>query len=250
MLNAALMATPAARIEEPSPSPSPVPAAPGRSVEIAGGGRHAVCLEGLPFIGGGLVVAFLAGLLVHPLASVPFLAFCAFATWFFRNPQRRTPDDPDAIVCPADGVICQVADVDDTELVGGKATRVSIFMSVFNVHVNRTPIAGHVTATKYTPGRFSIASLDKASLENERNAIVLDTGRGRKLLFVQIAGSVARRIVCYAKPGDALAAGQRFGLIRFGSRVDVYFPAGAAKADVTVGTKVVGGETILGRWTR
>ena len=238
------MSTPAARIEEPTP------AATGRTVEIAGGGRHAICLEGLPFIGGGLVLAFVAGLLVHPLASVPLLAFCAFATWFFRNPQRTPPADADAIVCPADGVVCQVAEVENTELVGGKATRVSIFMSVFNVHVNRTPISGRVTETKYMPGRFAIASLDKASLENERNAIVLDAGRGRKLLFVQIAGSVARRIVCYAKPGDTLAAGQRFGLIRFGSRVDVYFPAGQAKPDVTVGTKVVGGETILGRWTR
>ena len=243
VFNAPRMSTPAARIEEPAP------AASDRPVEIAGGGRYALCLEGLPFIGGGLVIAFLAGLLVDPLAAVPFLAFSAFATWFFRNPKRTPPADPDAIVCPADGVICQVADVDDVEHLGGKATRVSIFMSVFNVHVNRAPIAGRVLLTKHTPGKFAIASADKASLTNERNAIVLDTGRGRKLLFVQIAGSVARRIVCYAKPGDALTAGQRFGLIRFGSRVDVYFGADA-KPNVAVGEKVVGGQTVLGRWIR
>jgi phosphatidylserine decarboxylase len=146
-------------------------------------------------------------------------------------------------------VICQIADVQENEWLGGaKATRVSIFMSVFNVHVNRAPVAGRVAATKHTPGKFAIASLDKASTENERNAIVLETPRGKKLLFVQIAGSVARRILCYAKPGDALAAGQRFGLIRFGSRVDVYFPAGQAKHLVAVGQKVVGGETVLGRF--
>lgn len=197
-------------------------------------------------MGGGLVASFLMGLLVHPLAAVPFVAFTAFSAWFFRNPTRRTPADPNAVICPADGVICLVKDVDEPE-VGGKATRVSIFMSVFNVHVNRAPVAGRVAKTTYSPGKFSVASLDKASVENERNAIVLDTAKG-KLLFVQIAGAVARRIICYAKPGDSLSAGQRFGLIRFGSRVDVYFPAGVSRPEVVVGQKVVGGETILGRF--
>ena len=231
----------------PAPMSSPATSLP-RPVEIAGGGRYPLCLEGLPFIGGGLVLALVFGLLVHPAAAVPFLAFAAFASWFFRNPARTTPGDADAIVSPADGVVCQVAEVDDPDAPGAKATRVSIFMSVFNVHVNRAPIAGRVVSTTYTPGRFAIASLDKASTENERNAVVLEA-RGRKLRFVQIAGSVARRIVCYAKPGDALESGQRFGLIRFGSRVDVYLGADA-KAGVTVGTRVVGGETILGRFAR
>jgi len=231
-------------------SPAPVPNAPAAtpsSVEIAGGGRYALCLEGLPFIGGGIAVALVFGLLVHPAAAIPFVAFVLFATWFFRNPARTTPVDGTAVISPADGVVCQVAEVDTTEL-GGKATRVSIFMSVFNVHVNRAPVAGRIASTTYTPGRFRIASADKASLENERNAIVLETAYG-KLLFVQIAGSVARRIICYGKPGDVLRAGQRFGLIRFGSRVDVYFPTGS-KAEVSVGQKVVGGETVLGRFTR
>lgn len=219
----------------------------GHAVELAGGGRHPLCLEGLPFVGGGLVIAFLTGVLVHPAAAVPFIAFAAFATWFFRNPKRVTPLDPDAVFSPADGMICRIAEVEEPEHAGGKATCVSIFMSVFNVHVNRAPVAGRVVATKYTPGAFAVASLDKASTGNERNAVVLERPDGRKLLFVQIAGSVARRIVCYARPGDSLAAGQRFGLIRFGSRVDVYLPPDAAPA-VSVGMKVVGGETILGRY--
>lgn len=232
---------PAASLET-SPSSHPV--------ELAGGGRYALCLEGLPFVGGGLVSAFLMGVLVHPAAAVPFLAFSAFAAWFFRNPTRTTPADADAVISPADGVICQVTDVEENEFLGGaKATRVSIFMSVFNVHVNRTPIAGRVAETKHTPGSFAMASLDKASTGNERNAVLLETAHG-KLLFVQIAGAVARRILCYAKPGDSLAAGQRFGLIRFGSRVDVYFPTGISKPAVVVGQKVVGGETVLGRFVK
>ena len=178
-----------------------------------------------------------------------FLAFTAFSAWFFRNPTRTPPKDEDAVISPADGVICQVSEVEEKEFLGGvKTTRVSIFMSVFNVHVNRTPIAGRVAVTKHTPGAFNIASADKASTSNERNAVVLETARG-KLLFVQIAGAVARRIVCYAKPGDLLVAGQRFGLIRFGSRVDVYFPTETSKPAVVVGQKVVGGETVLGRFT-
>ena len=226
---------------------SPVAAPSDRTVEIAGGGRYPLALEGLPFVGGGIVTSLLVGLLIHPLAAIPFVAFSLFSAWFFRNPLRRTPADANAVISPADGTICLVKEVDEPE-VGGKATRVSIFMSVFNVHVNRAPVAGRVAKTTYTPGKFSVASLDKASVENERNSIVLDTAKG-KLLFVQISGAVARRIICYAKPGDALKAGQRFGLIRFGSRVDVYFPAGGSRPEVVVGQKVVGGETVLGRFT-
>ena len=227
---------------QPSPAPS------GRRVEIAGNGAYPIALEGLPWIGSGLVLALVLGVLLTPWAAVPLLAFAAFATWFFRNPPRAVPVDGTAVISPADGVICQIAEVDESEHLGSKATRVSIFMSVFNVHINRSPVEGRVVATKHTPGKFSIASADKASTENERNAVVLETPRGKKLLFVQIAGSVARRIVCYAKAGDALSQGQRFGLIRFGSRVDVYFTAGST-VNVKVGEKVVGGETVLGRFT-
>ncbi len=220
---------------------------PGRHVEIAGGGAFPLCLEGLPYIGGGLVVALAVSFLVDPLAAIPFLAFAAFSAWFFRNPVRRTPADADAVISPADGVICAIGRVEENDFLKKPATKVSIFMSVLNVHVNRAPIAGAVAATKHIPGTFAIASADKASTHNERNAVLLEQPSGRKLLFYQVAGSIARRIICYAKPGDRLTAGQRFGLIRFGSRVDLYFTDDMT-VDVKVGQKIVGGETILGRY--
>jgi phosphatidylserine decarboxylase len=225
-------------LSEKSPEYSPV--------EIAGRGAFPLCLEGLPYIVGALIVAGLITVFLSYWIALPIYAFAAFAAWFFRNPTRSTPADTDAVISPADGVICMVSDVEEKEWLAAPAKRVSIFMSVVNVHVNRAPVAGRVVATKHTPGKFSIASADKASTDNERNAIVLETPKGKKLLFVQIAGSIARRIVCYAKAEDRLAAGQRFGLIRFGSRVDVYFPAGST-VGVKVGDRVVGGETILGR---
>ena len=221
---------------------------PSNKVEIAGGGSWPIALEGLPYIAGAIVLALMVWMILSLWAALPLFAFAAFATWFFRNPKRTVPTDAEAIVSPADGVICQVSEVDEPEYLKTKTTRVSIFMSVVSVHINRAPVAGKVTAARHIPGKFAVASLDKASTENERNAVVLETPRGRSLLFVQIAGSIARRIVCYAKPGDALGMGQRFGLIRFGSRVDVYFPAGC-KVDAKVGQRVVGGETILGRWS-
>ena len=220
---------------------------PGRRVEIAGEGAFPVALEGLPYILGAFILALATGVLVHWTLALPFLAFALFASWFFRNPTRTTPLDPDAVISPADGTICQIAEVEESEHLKSKATRVSIFMSVVNVHINRAPLAGRVLATRHTPGRFAVASLDKASTENERNAILMEAPGGRKVLFTQIAGSIARRIVCYAAPGDSLAAGQRFGLIRFGSRVDVFLPAGS-RCLVSVGQKVVGGETLLGRF--
>src|SRR5437868_10866870 len=122
----------------PAAESTPETPSPARTVEIAGGGRYPLALEGLPFVGGGLVSSFLMAVLVHPIAAIPFLAFTTFAAWFFRNPVRTTPVDPDAVISPADGVVCLVADVDETEHLGAKATRVSIFMSVFNVHVNRS----------------------------------------------------------------------------------------------------------------
>src|SRR5688572_12013435 len=145
-----------------------------RPVEIAGGGAFPLCLEGLPYIGAGLVLALTVGLLVHPWLAIPFLAFSAFAAWFFRNPQRVSPSDPNAVVSPADGVICAVTPVEEKEYLNAPATKVSIFMSVLNVHVNRAPIAGKIAATKHTPGKFHIASADKASTDNERNAVLIE----------------------------------------------------------------------------
>ena len=170
---------------------------------------------------------------------------------FFRDPVRVTPTGGDVIVAPADGLITQIADVAPPPEIAGPdglgdtmMLRVSIFMSVFDVHINRTPVAGTLRKLVYLPGKFLNADLDKASEENERQHILIERGDGSRICFTQIAGLVARRIVPFVKPGDILAAGQRVGLIRFGSRVDVYLPAGT-EPRVLLGQKIVAGETVL-----
>lgn len=172
---------------------------------------------------------------------------------FFRDPIRCVPQDHGAIIAPADGLVTLIQQVvppvglNGPEGLGdGPMTRVSIFMSVFDVHINRTPIAGTVKAVTYIRGKFVNADLDKASEDNERQHILVERSDGLRIGFTQIAGLVARRIVPFVKPGDTVAAGQRIGLIRFGSRVDVYLPAGVAPK-VALGTHTVAGETVLGR---
>ncbi len=167
--------------------------------------------------------------------------------YFFRDPKRSVPQAPGLIVSPADGVVSLIEPaVPPSELgMGPEAlTRVSVFMNVFNCHVNRTPIAGRVAAIAYRPGKYLNASLDKASVDNERNSLCIDLPDGRKLAVVQIAGLVARRIVCFTHQGAALRTGERFGLIRFGSRLDVYLPAGVQPM-VALGQTMVAGETVL-----
>ncbi len=167
--------------------------------------------------------------------------------YFFRDPERVPPTGKGLIVSPADGVVSLIeAAVPPSELgmPDTPLTRVSVFMSVFNCHVNRTPIEGEITAVAYRPGKFFNASLDKASADNERNSLRIRMTNGQDLAVVQIAGLVARRIVCFAKPGDALQTGDRFGLIRFGSRLDVYLPDGM-DPQVRVGQTMIAGETIL-----
>ena len=199
-----------------------------------------------------LVFAFLAWeTLAWPLAALT-LGILAF----FRDPVRVTPRDDRFVISPADGLVTLIQQVqpprelvvDDGSGVPGlgetAVTRVSIFMSVFDVHINRAPIGGTVRRTVYIPGKYLNADLDKASEENERHHILVDRGDGVAIGFTQIAGLVARRIVPFVKPGDILAAGQRVGLIRFGSRVDVYLPPNTA-SKVLLGQKVVGGETVL-----
>lgn len=183
-----------------------------------------------------------------------FLSLGVFA--FFRDPERVVPQIDDAIVAPADGLVSLIMQVeppaelridDGTGIAGlgdGPVTRVSIFMSVFDVHINRAPIAGAIRRVVYIPGKFINADLDKASEDNERQHILIERPDGLKIGFTQIAGLVARRIVPFVKPGDIVGAGQRIGLIRFGSRVDVYLPAGT-DAKVLLGQKVIAGETIL-----
>lgn len=169
--------------------------------------------------------------------------------YFFRDPKRVPPTGEGLIVSPADGVVSLIeAAIPPIELgmPDTPLTRVSVFMSVFNCHVNRTPIEGEITAVAYRPGKFFNASLDKASSDNERNSLRIRMANGQDLAVVQIAGLVARRIVCFVKPGDALQTGERFGLIRFGSRLDVYLPDGV-EPKVRVGQTMIAGETILAR---
>lgn len=166
---------------------------------------------------------------------------------FFRDPERSTPTDPQAIVSPADGRVIKVAAIDGSRFLDGPATLVSIFMSPLNVHVNRIPVSGRVVDVRYNPGKYLRAFADKASLDNEQNAVIVEDAVGRRLCFVQIAGFIARRIVCQLRPGMPVERGQRYGMIMFGSRADIYLPAGA-QVVVKVGDHARGAETVLARW--
>lgn len=193
-----------------------------------------------------LIAAFAAALVATWLVggwSAPFWIWALFALQFFRDPVRVPPTDADAVIAPADGRIVAVEKVADPYL-EREALKISVFMNVFNVHSNRSPVDGEVVNAWYRPGAFVNADLDKASEENERNALHLRTPEGRDVTCVQVAGLIARRILCYAKPGDRLARGQRYGFIRFGSRVDVFVPADAAPR-AAVGDVVYAAESIL-----
>jgi len=195
-----------------------------------------------------LLAAFAAALIATwflGVWSLPFWVWAVFALQFFRDPARVPPADADAVIAPADGRIVVVEKAHD-EILDREALKICVFMNVFNVHSNKSPVDGEVKAVRYTPGRFINADLDKASTENERNALHIATPRG-DVTCVQIAGLIARRILCYARTGDTLVRGQRYGFIRFGSRVDVYLPVTARPA-VSIGQKVTGGRTILARW--
>ncbi len=194
------------------------------------------------------VVVTLIGMAVEEWLGFAFLVITVWMVYFFRDPDRVTPDRAGLIVAPGDGKICLVEKAYlPKELVGDvseEVWRVSIFLNVFNVHVNRVPIAGQITALHYHPGKFFNASLDKASEENERQLALVETVDGKKIGFVQIAGLVARRIVCQLQEGMPVKTGERYGIIRFGSRVDVYLPKGVEPL-VAVGQTTVGGETVL-----
>ena len=175
--------------------------------------------------------------------SLPLWLVSLFVLQFFRDPARTVPNNPNAVLSPADG---RIVVVEKTQDIYGEreALKISVFMNVFNVHSNRSPVDGKVESVHYFPGKFVNADLDKASLENERNALIVTAKNGQTVTCVQVAGLIARRILCYVKSGDDLRKGERFGFIRFGSRVDVYLPL-SAKPQVTVGDKVYATETIL-----
>jgi phosphatidylserine decarboxylase len=209
-----------------------------------------IATEGYPFISGSLALAVvftLLGLNLHAGFFAPaalFFLLTAFIVFFFRNPERNTPDNENAVISPADGLVIFSGRVVEPHT-GDEMEKISIFMSVFNVHVNRVPITGKVLDSFYTKGKFYDVRDERATFENEQQGLVLEAGPGRKLVVVQVAGLIARRIVCYAKTGDLLTRGRRYGLIRFGSRLDVYFPLGT-NIKVSMGQKTVAGETILG----
>ena len=201
--------------------------------------------EGWKFVAGFFVVSLVLGLLWTPLMWIGFVLtlWCAY---FFRDPERFTPQDDDLVISPADGRVSAVGMVTppvELELGSDPMLRISVFMNVFNCHVNRAPMRGRVSWVSYRPGKFLNADLDKASEENERNGIVIDTAHG-SIGVVQIAGLVARRILCWTQINNNLEAGERFGLIRFGSRLDVFLPADAAPR-VSVGQTAIAGETVI-----
>jgi phosphatidylserine decarboxylase len=208
--------------------------------------RLAVAREGFPFIGAGVVLTvILLGLDLRG-AALAAGVLTLFVVYFFRDPERRPAGLEQAVLAPADGRILGVQELPEADNpLGQPAVKVSIFMSVFNVHVNRIPAAGLISGITYRPGRFLSANLDKASEQNEHNRIILETHTGIRMAFVQIAGLIARRIACWIKEGDEVVAGQRFGLIRFGSRVDVYLPR-QVRMVVQKSQKVKAGQTILG----
>ncbi len=201
-----------------------------------------IAREGWPFLAIALVLAI--GATVWCAAwSIPLWIIALFVLQFFRDPARPVPQDVDAVLSPVDGRIVAVERTRDV-YAERDAIKVSVFMNVFNVHSQRGPVNGVIEKVQYFPGKFVNADLDKASTENERNAVVIKTADGEIVTAVQVAGLVARRILCYIKPGDSLHRGQRYGFIRFGSRVDVYLPL-TATVKVAIGDKVSGTTTIL-----
>ena len=207
--------------------------------------RWPIAKEGLPFVIGAVIVAVFFGVIGWMVLAFFGLVLTAFIAYFFRSPERKIPTRPNAILAPADGKIIHIGEVDEERFLKQRVMKVSIFMSLFDVHVNRAPVSGKVIQRSYRPGKFLTANHDKASVLNEQNAIIVEMENRFQVLVVQIAGLVARRIVCYPKAGDSLKKGDIFGLIRFGSRVDLYLPL-AVRYYVKVGQSVKGGETILG----
>jgi phosphatidylserine decarboxylase len=206
--------------------------------------RWPVAKEGLPFILAFGGAAALLALIGWWPAAAPFVALAGFSLWFFRDPDREPPLEA-GVVSPADGRVLSVSEEEDGRFLKTRARKISIFMSVWSVHVNRAPLAGVVEDVRYVPGRFFKAHLEKSSLENEHNAIVLRLASEDRIVFVQIAGVIARRIACWVRPGDEVGRGQRVGLIRFGSRLDVYLPL-TARVKVRPGDTVRAGRSILG----
>ncbi len=206
-----------------------------------------IAREGYPFIVLFGFVTLVFALLGWTFVTLILLFLTLFTTYFFRDPVRVVPAEEGVLVAPADGKVIFVGEVDEERFLNARVTKVSIFMSVFDVHINRAPCDGKVVDMFYNKGEFVNASYDKASESNEQSGILLETSAGPNILFVQIAGLIARRIITYPVIGDMLERGARYGLIRFGSRVDLYLPS-RIDVSITLGERTVAGETILGRF--
>ncbi|MFO7643237.1 MAG: phosphatidylserine decarboxylase family protein [Desulfosarcina sp.] len=206
-----------------------------------------VAKAGYPFIFAAAFATAVFALLGAGFLAVLGLVVTGFICYFFRDPDRLVPSEAGVIVSPADGKVIQVQAVDQTPYFDGACTRISIFMSVFNVHVNRIPHEGTIRRVTYYPGKFFAANRDKASTDNERNALLLESSNGKQVGFVQIAGLVARRIICGVQTGDRMQRGQRFGMICFGSRLDIYLP-GQTDIRVKIGDKIHAGSSIIAKW--
>lgn len=204
-----------------------------------------VAKEGLPFIASGIILTSISLAVGWRCPALILFLITLFIVWFFRNPRRNIPDTSDLIVAPADGKIIEVKEEFEKRFLNERTIKISIFMSIFNVHINRIPYSGKVLSVSYNPGRFISANRDKASLENEQNAVIIGTKEGKRILFIQIAGLIARRIVCRLNAGNSVERGERFGLIRFGSRVEIFLPPDV-ELKISKGSKVKGGETVIG----
>lgn len=201
--------------------------------------------EGFPFIGAAAGVTLLLGWLGWTVAAIGGALLTVFVSWFFRNPARVVPQGPGLIVAPGDGKVIAIEEEFEPRYLKERSIRLTIFLNVFDVHINRMPCEGIVEDVQYQPGLFLVASKPEATIKNEQNALMIKAKQGAKVLCVQVAGLLARRIVCWVAPKDRAVCGERFGLIRFGSRMDTFVPIGTA-IKVAVGDRVKGGETILG----
>ncbi len=205
-----------------------------------------VAKEGYPFIGFAAFITLVFAALGCVTSTLFAFIATTFTLFFFRDPERFVPYEDEALISPADGKIISIEEIDDARFTEQRVQKISVFMNVFNVHVNRMPFTGTVEKIIHRPGKFYSADSSRAELENEYCATILSIGKEKKIAVVQIAGLIARRIVCWLEPGDTLAKGKRFGLIRFGSRVDLYLPEGA-EICIKKGDKVRAGETVLAR---
>jgi phosphatidylserine decarboxylase len=215
--------------------------------------RSPIATEGFTYLGVLAILAWAAAMFNFTIVSIIFAVLAVITLFFFRDPEREVPDDPDSIVSPADGRVVMIENKYETDLLGVPMTRISISLALYDCHINRVPVRGKVTGTKYTPGSFNIAhmpewlfsdSMKRKSDDNERLSTLIETGDGEKIVVSQIAGFLARRIVSYADIDMKFKKGERFGMIKFGSRVDVYIPEGCI-IEVYVGNRVKAGESII-----